>query len=255
MNEIIKYHKYESPKEYRKAILPAVTGILGDNERAIVSASTEPSIRDLDSVEMTKQLRDAMRWIVRDIGYRYSSPEDEQYIVVRFASVLSKYYGGLSIKDVKLAFEMLAVGELDGLIKAEDRKHYGQISMDYLCRVLNAYKVKRSAAINKAYDNAPKEEKSDWEEDKRLEALNRQRLIDAVLYFKYHNTIRPTNPIQEMIFCKILEDVGLLEVTDEPDEGLIIDAVVGKVGKYRKPLERAFRYITENEIQIKTYIK
>lgn len=248
--------KYQSPKEYRRSLLPIMEERLTGGELAIFKASLERSIKEYDSVSLTKEVREALRWIIRDIGYRYTSPEDEQYIVVRFTSILSKYYGGYSLKDVKQAFEMLTVGGLDTLIKPEDRKHYGQLSMDFLCRVLNAYKVHRSAALNKAYDNAPKQELDKTADNERLEKLNRQRLVEAFIYYKYHGKIQPTNSIQEMLFCRILDGVGLIDDVEEPQaEQLLSQVLSGKVGRYRSKLESAFKDMAEREIQIKEYIK
>lgn len=246
---------YKNGRDYRKGLLPQIEGKLSGSEMAIFRASTEVQIKDMDSVRLAQELREAMKWIVRDIGYRYTSAEDEQYIVVRFAAVLSKHYSNLTIKDVKLAFEMLVVGDLDERIKPEDRKHYGQLSMDYICRILNAYQYVRSSAIQKGYDAAPQKERDNSKEQEGIEKMNRERLIDAVIYYKYHGKLRQYNAIQEMIFCRILQGVGLIGKIYEPDGALINQALKGRSGKYHKLLENAIRYITENELQISDYIK
>lgn len=64
---------------------------------------------------------------------------------IRFTEYLSTYYSGLTIADLKVAFEFYVVGRLEKFLPKNAKghsyvDHYGKLSVDFMAKVLNAYK-------------------------------------------------------------------------------------------------------------------
>jgi hypothetical protein len=109
-----------------------------------------------------------------DVGLKLEKIQN--YQMIRVQELLIKYYSQLSVSEIKLAFELLLIGELDDYLPVNrhnepDRNHYGEFSADYVTKVLNAYKKRKNAAnanVNKAIGALPEPEMPDQEK----QALN-----------------------------------------------------------------------------------
>lgn len=84
-----------------------------------------------------KQLAEILQMLIRDSGAKELPMED----VARIAMFISQRYGEFSLKEIKTAFEYLIVGEYESEIE-----HYGNFSMSYVGKVLNAFRTKRKEA-------------------------------------------------------------------------------------------------------------
>ena len=91
--------------------IPAVMNALGPVERAVFLASTAKTIAEYNAAELSSELAVALTWICKDVGYRSPDESDRQYLVIRTAEILKRYYSGLTLKDFRMAFEMSITGE------------------------------------------------------------------------------------------------------------------------------------------------
>lgn len=202
----------------RAEVLAALTPA----ERSVFIATTEKIIAEYDATELAGELNTALKWIAKDIGYRVTSEADMQYLVIRTAEILKRYYSQFSMRDFRMAFELCITGGLDDYLpKGRDgqaeRGHYQQFNAEYICKILNAYKTKRSAVICKAVDALPQPViERDYEEERRLKNQTRRELIEAYESYKANGILPEISPIAEMLYYNLLAEAGLarpIEVT------------------------------------------
>ena len=271
--------------------IPAVMGALGPVEKAVFLASTAKTIAEYDAAELSAELAVALKWICKDVGYRSPDESDRQYLVIRTAEILKRYYAGLSLKDFRMAFEMSLTGELDDFLPhgrdgQPDRNHYQQFNAEYVCKILNAYKGRRAWVLRKANEAVPKgEQKPNPERERYYRNETRKDCIKAFEYFKENGRLPEMSPIGQMLCYESLAAVGLadkIEITfadqkeiwqrkinDYARRGYIGDVRRLKesgtddpelehgsfVLARRKALTATFRRMVEQEINITDYIK
>ena len=223
------------------ARMPEVVKCLEKDERLILGASLHKQIREYTLETLSAELNKVMDWVARDIGYRIQGEDDRQYIVVRTAQLLKRYYDNLTVDDFRLAFEMAVAGELDGFLPRDwkgnaDAKHYQQFSAEYVCKILNAYRIKRGQALRKAEGAAPKQEVMGVPEQDRLENGRRMKeeLIWFWLHYKYRGWFPAISPIQEMRFYELLSSIGLadeIEVSEAEQQAVLTKALMFYAGR------------------------
>lgn len=270
---------------------PAVMGALGPVEKAVFLASTAKTIAEYDAAELASELATALKWICKDVGYRSPDESDRQYLVIRTAEILKRYYAGLSLKDFRMAFEMSLTGELDDFLPRgrdgqPDRNHYQQFNAEYVCKILNAYKGRRAWVLRKANEAVPKEEpKPNPERERYYRNETRKDCIKAFEYFKENGRLPEMSPIGQMLCYESLSAVGLADeivVTIEEQKEIWQRTVnefarrgmIGDVNRMkrqgtdakdiehgsfalarRKALAATFRRMVEQGINITDYIK
>lgn len=271
--------------------IPAVMGALGPVEKAVFLASTAKTIAEYDAAELSAELAVALKWICKDVGYRSPDESDRQYLVIRTAEILKRYYSGLSLKDFRMAFEMSLTGELDDFLPRgrdgqPDRNHYQQFNAEYVCKILNAYKGRRAWVLRKANEAVPKEEqKPNPERERYYRNETRKDCIKAFEYFKENGRLPEMSPIGQMLYYEELAAVGLadkIEITFDDQKEIWQRTIndyarrgyVGDVRRLkqtgtadpelehgsfvlarRKALAATFRRMVEQGITITDYIK
>ena len=283
----------KSPVALRREMIgnPVVMSALSPVERAVFLASTAKTIAEITPNDLAVELRTALKWICKDVGYRIQDEADAQYLVIRTSEILKRYYPTLTLKDFRMAFEMSITGQLDDYLPRTrdgkpDRGHYQQFNVDYVCKILDAYRVRRAWVLKKANDAVPKpEEKPDPDRERYYRNETRKDCINAFYHYKYRGRMPQFSPIGEMLCYNALAAVGLAdEIVVTLDEQRYIwqrtvndfarRGMVGDVNRLkqegtrakdlehgsftlarRKALERTFAWMAEQEIQITDYIK
>ena len=260
-------------------------------ERSVFLASTAKVAQEYDDRELAATMADTLKWVAKDIGIRDTESPDWKITIVRFGQILKRYYPLFSVKDIRMAFELMVTGELNDYLPKDrfgnpDKEHYQMFNADYFCKILNAYRVYRKAVINKAVEMVPKPVKQRNEAEERFyRNQTRKDIIAAFLFFKYRGYMPKLSPILEMLAYQDLAMVGLAEPFDvTPQEQQIIlrrtlfeltqRQMIGdkkrveqqginapdiQHGAYRlarlKALKRTFAEMVAEEIQITDYIK
>lgn len=270
--------------------IPAVMGALGPIEKAVFLASTAKTIAEYDAAELAAELATALKWICKDVGYRSPDESDRQYLVIRTAEILKRYYSGLSLKDFRMAFEMCVTGALDDYLPKDsagnpDRKHYQQFNAEYICKILNAYKARRGNVLKKAFEAVERPELKPGLPHKGYRPETKRDCIAAFLAYKETGELPVISPVAELLYYDILAGCGLAdEIVITEDEQKTIwqrtvneyarRGMVGDVNRLkqegtgarelehgifalarRKALKRTFARMVEQEIQITDYIK
>jgi len=192
-----------------------VMAILEPIERSIFLSTTAKTIYEYEAKELATDLAKAIRYIAKDIGYKITNENDFHYLVVRICEILKRYYAGFTLKDFRMAFEMCITGELDEYLPKgrdghPDRSHYQQFNAEYVCKILNAYKVRRAKVLKKAYDATPEPSaKSDPEKEKGYRNTMRRNAIEAYNYYKENGRLPELSLIREMLCYNTLSEAGL----------------------------------------------
>ena len=277
----------KSPVQIRREMVksPGVLGMLEPIERAVFLASTAKTVAEYSDRDLAGELSNALRWIAKDVGYKSDNESERQYLVIRVSEILKRYYGQLSLKDFRMAFEMCVTGELDEFLPKgrdgqPDRGHYQQFNAEYVCKVLNAYKARRGWVLKKAYEAVPKKQ---VEPDKDM-SETRRGLVKAYEDYRATGEFPSLSPIAEMLYYDILVEFGfapVVEVTERECEKVLERAVAwhlanGNFGaakrmresgtrnedvrfdayvtKRRKALREAFAGMAANNVDLTEYI-
>lgn len=221
---------YQAPKKavaLRREMVnePAVMGALEPVEKAVFLASTAKTVAEYQTPELAAELKTALKWIAKDIGYRSTDESEIGYLVVRVVEILKRYYDGLTLKDFRMAFEMSITGALDDYLPRgrdgqPDRGHYQQFNAEYVCKILNAYKARRAAVLRKAHEALPRPEpERNPEMEKYYRNKTKAQLVDAFNHYRENGYMPPISPIGEMLYHELLSSVGLApEIEVTPDE-------------------------------------
>lgn len=208
------------------AKIPAVMDALGPVERSVFLASTDKTIAEYDTNELSIELAKALKWIAKDVGYRATDESERGYLVVRVAEILKRYYDGLTMRDFKMAFEMSITGELDDYLPKgrdgqADRGHYQQFNAEYVCKILNAYKCRRESVLRKANAAIPEpESKLSAKIVADLMLRQKQIFIEVLEHYRINERFpEGMTPITEIICCDVLAGCGLMpEIEVTPQE-------------------------------------
>lgn len=197
--------------------IPSVMAALGPVEKAVFLASTAKTIAEYNASELSAELAAALKGICKDVGYRSQDESDCQYLIIRTAQLLKRYYSGLTLKDFRMAFEMSVAGELDDFLPRgrdgqPDRNHYQQFNADYICKILNAYKGRRAWVLKKANEAVPKKEpKPNPERERYYMNEIRKDCIRAFEFFRENGRLPEMSPIGQMLCYDALAAAGLAE--------------------------------------------
>lgn len=188
--EIIKANQLIT-SDLRKSILEKeiVYQNLSDRYLKIARSSARRLIKEIpDRQEIDGKERGLVHLagiIAKGICKDYSIREVDQAQVFRFYSTIRDYYNQFSLDEIRLAFELALVGDLDDYLPKDsrgqaDKNAYQNFSLEFICKILNAYKAHRQKVWNKIYKLAQdepieiSEEQKKEHHDKFLEVIDDQ---------------------------------------------------------------------------------
>lgn len=269
----------------------AVVRGLDRTELAIIRAAANPEIGGMSPEVVGSELRKKLPMLAMDVGCKIVPGAEWDYKVMRITEVLQTKYPRLALPEIRVAFDMLLAWELDDFLPRSssgqpDRGHYQQFSLEYICKVLNAYNRKRGRVLSKALDLLPaKFPAPEGKPERAYPEKTYRECIEAFLWYKYHGRMPSLSSIMRGVFYDILSRAGLadeFEVTAEIQRAIFQRAMneyarageVGDLERLRKKgetaaelqaraaiaardreLERTFAWMVENEVQITDYIK
>ena len=176
----------------RMVQLPEVAKALNPVEKYVFAASTKTPIAEIDDAKLVENLSLLFKRIAIDVGYIIPQNENDwNYIQSRLLDILKRYYSDMTLADIKMAFELATIGELDEYLPKDkqgnlDKNHYQQFNADYFAKILKAYKQKQSDVIDKAYKAIPKKNNEiSPEQIRRFEIQRQWRNRYIFLCYKY----------------------------------------------------------------------
>lgn len=200
------------------------TAQLSNVDALILAAVKNATIGEMLPSAVTSAVNKMFHFISIDIGYKKPAEDAEwQYIVVRLSDVLKRHFYDLTIEDVKTAFELLTVGDLDNYLPTNssgepDRSHYQNLNADYLCKVLRAYKKRRDVAYTNIKAVQPKPQKALPPQPTKTPAEKTRECYDN---YKATGKLTFQIPPDDVKIANFLTEKGLMatvEVTDADKE-------------------------------------
>lgn len=216
---------------------PIVSRELNATDKVVAQASLKNPIKLMDDSDLLSKVEVLIPFICKDIGL---SREVEVYEITRFIDLIKKYYSDLTLSEIKIAFEFSLIEELDNYLPKDksglpDKNHYQNFSMDYVTKILNAYKKRKSETWAKAWKALPAPKNTITEEEKEK---NHAYFINSIVekFDIYKATgLKPEFTIPFLVL-ENLKKAGLvteeIEVTDE-DRKVALNRILS-VGIYSK---------------------
>jgi hypothetical protein len=128
--------------------------------------------------------------------------------------VIDLYFDDLSFAEVKLAWRLLAVGELDNYLPKDrygnpDKNHYGSLNVDYVTKVLKAYRKRKADMMAKTTALLPDKPKVTPEQERAFLNVQANNFIFAIMKYKYSGRFKMESDrlISESTF-KYMERLG-----------------------------------------------
>lgn len=197
--------------------LPEVVKALNTVENYIFAASTKTQIAELDDGILATKLAKLFQYIALDVGYTIPEHKDDwQYMQTRLFNVLKQYYSQLTLADIKLAFELATIGELDSFLPRDsqgnpDKKHYQKFNPDYFAKILGAYIKKQNEVIGKAYQALPEaKSKTIPDANKYYHNYRQGKNRNIFLQYKYTGILK-LEILDDMFLYKWLQKYGLID--------------------------------------------
>ena len=128
--------------------------------------------------------------------------------------VVDLYFDDLSFAEVKLAWRLLAVGELDNYLPKDrygipDKNHYGSLNVDYVTKILKAYRKRKADMMEKTTALLPDKPKATPEQERAFLNVQANNFIFAIMKYKYSGRFKMESDrlISESTF-KYMERLG-----------------------------------------------
>lgn len=186
----------QSATPYALAQMPEVHSGLTMIERQIMSVSALVKIADIAEDEVARKLTSMCDFIAIDMGYNTATASNWKYTKARIFDIVRKYFSDMTLGEIKLAFELASIGELDTYLPEGNTKHYGQFGAEYFAKILRAYKAKQVDVVAKVYKLTPKPEKKVTpEENKKIANYFVRRCVGVFLRYKYTGRLYGDNEL------------------------------------------------------------
>ena len=261
--EIVLYNKAQA-RRYQMAFAPGVAESLTPAERLVYKAQFGRPISDYPQPELLAELKMILRGVSIDVGCRIADG-DFPYVVARAGEVLRRYYGGLTLTEFRMAFEMCALGELDDYLpKREgraDRGHYQMFNVEYMSKVLTAYQRARARVMNAVESKAKTDERP---RDIEAEAAVRRGLYNAFIKYKYTGRMPYLGAATVICYYNRLARLGFVddvEVSIAEQKAAILSeaariagAADDSISWRRDAIEKAFAEMAAEEFQLNKYL-
>lgn len=195
----------------RRSIPVEVVSRLNPIDRDIWVASTKKPISEYSPEELTNHVGKLSAMIAKDAGIK----QIDAYSATRFVDILRKYYYTLSLSEIKTAFELGMTGQLNEYLPKDknghpDRHHYQSFSIDYVTKILNAYKSKFSDVETKVYTSLPAPKKVVTDREKQFYMNQfRESLRKTFIVYKYKGIIEER--MNYLLVYDALERMGYAE--------------------------------------------
>lgn len=221
------------------------------------------AIKDAEKEKIINGIAAIIDGIRADFGLKLTA--DKQFFAARMYQILQRYYFSLTLNEVKQAFEMHAIGELDPYFKKRangtpDKEHFQALSIEFITKVLNAYKeLKRQANQKQTLALPPSKEISDRE----------KQILRDHMYSKLYENFERYRQNKEhsftwiipQVYINLLENLGFTVTIEDAEVEKpqlqspmkIKDAFLTNTDSIRKnrAIARCFDYIIEQNINIR----
>lgn len=173
---------------------PNICKGMSETEYNVFQASVRKQMREYSDTELLPKWRKVLDTAVALVGYRNNNKAEWAIQQTQLFGYLKKYYGGYTLADVGMAFQLTAIGELDEYFPTDsngnpDNKHYQMFSLEYFGRVMRAYGKKQNEVMEIAYKKAEALPKPASESKQYYDELDKQAKRLIFLRYKYQGKL------------------------------------------------------------------
>lgn len=116
---------------------------LNSTEKRVFEKASQTSLTSENKGKVIQTIADTINGIIIDYGLNL--PAEKEHVATRLYDVLYRNYPNLAISEIKEAFNLNLTGDLDFYFKKRangtpDKEHFKTLSIEYVTKVLNAYK-------------------------------------------------------------------------------------------------------------------
>jgi hypothetical protein len=169
-------------------------------------------------------------------------------------SLVFNQFSMFSRDEVKLAFEMAAAGRFDLNMET----YYGKFSVQFLGKILHAYKIYRTNVIAKYTESMQLlEARKDDEKKEEKNELARQQVIKEFEEMKetYANDLEIDETKIQAFWGKILVDAGLIVFTQEEKAEIYNEAKKQAKAEMTKQLHEDGKLSAPEKISLRTLLR
>jgi hypothetical protein len=214
-------------------------GALTRSERDVLTASTHRAMKDLDPQTLVKGVEQITRYASMLTGARLTEGETGAMTRTALTAILPRRFGELSMHELRLAFELLISGDLDadlpknGATREADRAHYGQLTAEYVTKVLAAYQRFRARALQHAFSQSTIKQQSTMitpKEAAENAATTNAMIRRAFARYKYRGELDTLNAVFEQILLTQLQRAHVTSdvTTTEEDRRAAIRSITAR---------------------------
>lgn len=184
-------------------------------DQRIFAESTRKLISEEESEEKKiEHLGIIFIGVCSDFGLNAPERSAVKSVFSSIFDVVDLYFNDLSFAEVKLAWRLLAVGELDNYLPKDrygnpDKNHYGSLNVDYVTKVLKAYRKRKADMMSKTTALLPDKPKATPEQERAFLNVQANNFIFAIMKYKYSGRFKAESDrlISESTF-KYMERLG-----------------------------------------------
>lgn len=267
--------------------IPEVGDALTPAEKTMFVATTKTTIGNSDPKKLIENISKLVKFLSIDLGIK---GEIDNYLKTRFYDILTKYYSDLTLVEIKSAFEISLMGELDKYLPKNsngepDKSHYQSFSIEFISKILNAYRKRRNELLKKATYAIPlmpkvisKEEifkinnesieryyliflKYKYTDKLELSLLQEKILFNMLIKSDLCSDVNATIEEKEKALKEVLNNYSYSEIERSQADIIYCHGIEHrdvKINAYmiarRKKINQVFDYCIKKEIQLKTIL-
>lgn len=175
----------------------------------------------------------------------------------RFLDILRKYYSGFTLDEIRTAFELALIGDLDEYLPKDrngnpDKNSYQLFSLEFITKILSAYKRHKGRIWGKVYKCSEKEEIPPTEEQKNQIQKDFERTLEE----QFHEYVEagvltmllPVFTAKYLVKCGKIEDREISEKHMQKANFILAQSI-----KEKKKNPNLFQGIEEPEGKLVLY--
>lgn len=144
--------------------------------------------------------------VVGDLGVKTLPDKAAEQRIVHY---VANYYRDLTPKEIRKAFELAIVGELD-----TDIEHYNSFDMKYICKILNAYRKRRTEALRNMKQAKPEEPEPEITPEQK-EQIRKQFFTTLCERYERYCKGDELGVMSLSLVYNLFIDEGILEVSEQ----------------------------------------
>ena len=206
----------------KKSRLESVKETLSVSELRIATDGTGLRIRDQPERDIRKTekgekdfgLIATVAMMAKGISKDYSIRTIEKSEAFRFYDLLKKYYSNYTLIEIKTAFELALVGELDEYLPKDrnglpDHSAYQTFSAEFITKILNAYKKYRGKVWGKVNKESAKLDPPKKDSEIKVYKATFERILkEEFEKFKKGESYEFMFPV---VYADYLVELGIIE--------------------------------------------